>query len=122
MTRSTYISEKKPNHHLCQKETHIAINSKMIEVYWLIGKRIVEEEQKDKQWMKYGREVIKNLSDELQGEFGKGFAERCLREYRQFYTNYMVFEFTHNVRQILNEQLIINKLENKDGYFIVRFK
>jgi predicted nuclease of restriction endonuclease-like (RecB) superfamily len=76
-----------------RNKAHTAINSAMIEAYWLIGKRIVEEEQNGKQRAEYGREVIKTLSEELQSEFGQGFAERCLREYRQFYLNFMDFEF-----------------------------
>lgn len=62
-----------------------AINSAMIEAYWEIGKRIVEEEQNGNQRASYGQEIIKKLSIELTEEFGKGFSERTLREYRQFY-------------------------------------
>ena len=97
-TTKTYITEIKQIIISARTKTHTAINSAMIEAYWLIGKRIVEEEQNGKQRAEYGREVIKNLSDELQSEFGKGFAERCLREYRQFYLNFMDMEFgTHCV-------------------------
>ena len=62
-----------------------AINSAMIEAYWEIGKRIVEEEQNGNQRGSYGQEIIKKLSIELTEEFGKGFSERTLREFRQFY-------------------------------------
>lgn len=62
-----------------------AINSAMIEAYWEIGKRIVEEEQNGNQRASYGQEIIKKLSIELTEEFGKGFSERTLREFRQFY-------------------------------------
>jgi hypothetical protein len=51
-------------------------------------KRIVEEEQYGKNRAEYGKEILKHLSAELQGEFGEGFAERCLREYRQFYLTF----------------------------------
>jgi predicted nuclease of restriction endonuclease-like (RecB) superfamily len=57
----------------------------MIEAYWEIGKRIVEEEQNGNQRASYGQEIIKKLSIELTEEFGKGFSERTLREFRQFY-------------------------------------
>jgi len=88
-----YITEIKQIIISAGNKAHTAINSAMIEAYWLIGKRIVEEEQNGKQRAEYGREVIKTLSEELQSEFGQGFAERCLREYRQFYLNFIDFEF-----------------------------
>jgi len=93
MNQYAYITEIKQIIASARNKAHNAVNSAMIEAYWLIGKRIVEEEQNGKQRADYGREVIKNLSDELQSEFGKGFAERCLREYRQFYLNFTDFEF-----------------------------
>ncbi|MDR2716455.1 MAG: PDDEXK nuclease domain-containing protein [Treponema sp.] len=93
MTPPPYITEIKQIIISARTKAHTAINTAMIEAYWLIGRRIVEEEQNGKQRAEYGREVIKNLSEELQSEFGKGFAERCLREYRQFYLNFMDFEF-----------------------------
>jgi len=65
----------------------------MVEAYWLIGKRIVEEEQQGKQRAEYGQEIIKTLSDELQGEFGTGFGERSLRNFRQFYLTFKEVEF-----------------------------
>jgi len=93
MNTNTYIAEIKQIIISARSKAHTAINSAMIEAYWLIGKRIVEEEQNGKQRAEYGKEVIKTLSEELQSEFGQGFAERCLREYRQFYLNFMDFEF-----------------------------
>jgi hypothetical protein len=66
-------------------KAYTAVNSAMVEAYWLIGKRIVEEEQKGKGRAAYGKEIIKNLSKSLKAEFGKGYSTRSLREYRQFY-------------------------------------
>ena len=65
-----------------------AVNSSMVEAYWLIGKRIVEEEQQGKHRAEYGLEIIKNLSKELKSEFGAGFSERYLRDFRQFYLSF----------------------------------
>ena len=57
----------------------------MVEAYWLIGKRIVEEIQQGEHRANYGDQVIKNISKALTAEFGKGFSERSIRQYRQFY-------------------------------------
>jgi hypothetical protein len=50
-----------------------AVNTAMVEAYWLIGKRIVEEEQHGNERAFYGAAQLKGLSEELQKEFGKGF-------------------------------------------------
>jgi hypothetical protein len=57
----------------------------MVEAYWLIGKRIVEEIQQGGQRANYGDQVVKNISKALTLEFGRGFSERSIRQYRQFY-------------------------------------
>lgn len=57
----------------------------MVEAYWSVGRRIVEEEQQGKERAEYGKEIINTLSDELSTTFGKGFSPRNLRNLRQFY-------------------------------------
>lgn len=57
----------------------------MVDAYWHIGKRIVEEEQKGKNRARYGQELIKDLTIELNAEFGKGFSVANLWNFRQFY-------------------------------------
>lgn len=65
-----------------------AINSAMVEAYWLIGKRIVEEEQQGESRAVYGQKTLETLSAELSQEFGKGFSYANLRNFRQFYLTY----------------------------------
>ena len=60
--------------HTARKKTYNTINSTMIEAYWKIGQRIVEEDQEGKSKAEYGAELIKNLSKKLGNEFGKGFS------------------------------------------------
>ena len=45
----------------------------MVEVYWEIGRKIVEEEQRGKERAEYGKEIVKNLSKKLTEEYGKVF-------------------------------------------------
>ena len=68
-----------------RKQVVRSVNSAMVFSYWEIGKRIVEEEQKGEDRAEYGTYLLKNLSEELTHEFGKGYNERCLRRMRQFY-------------------------------------
>lgn len=65
-----------------------AVNSAMVVAYWLIGKRIVIEEQNGKDVAAYGEHVLKRLSKELESEFGNGFSYSNLRNMRQFYRTY----------------------------------
>ena len=60
-----------------------AVNSVMLDMYWNIGKRIVEEEQKGDQRAEYGKKLLKTLSDDLTANYGKGFSDRNLRYYRK---------------------------------------
>lgn len=57
-----------------RKKAHIAINFAMVETYWNIGKRIVEQEQQGKERANYGEQLLVNLSRHLSGTFGKGFS------------------------------------------------
>ncbi len=71
-----------------RSKTRSAINSAMVEAYWLIGQRIVEEEQQGDVKAKYGQRLLENLSVELSAIFGKGFSYANLRNFRQFYLTY----------------------------------
>lgn len=73
-----------------RRQAYSAINKAMVEAFWKVGKRIVEEEQNGLDRAAYGKEIIKNVSREL----GKGFSERTLRDYRQFY---LVFPSYHEL-------------------------
>ena len=62
-----------------------AVNSAMIETYWRVGRRIVEEEQRGKERAEYGEQLINHLSARLTHEYGAGFSARYLRAFRKFY-------------------------------------
>ena len=64
---------------------YASVNAAMIDTYWKIGRRIVEEEQHGSKRAEYGTGLLKELSVVLTAEFGKGFDARSLRFYRQFY-------------------------------------
>lgn len=71
-----------------RQKAYSAINSAMVEAYWLMGKRIVEEQQQGKERADYGTELLKELSKELTKEFGKGFSVGSLYYFRQFYVTF----------------------------------
>ena len=71
-----------------RRQTARAVNSAMTSAYWLIGREIVDEEQRGKRRAEYGARLIKALSARLTKELGDGFGERQLRHIRQFYLAY----------------------------------
>lgn len=64
------------------------VNTTQVVANWLIGREIVEEEQKGKAKAGYGERLIRDLSAYLQADFGRGFAVRNLETFRQFYLEY----------------------------------
>jgi len=64
------------------------VNKTMVYTYFEIGRTIVEEEQKGKERAEYGKQIIKELSQRLTHEFGKGFSATNLKQMRQFYLTY----------------------------------
>ena len=65
-----------------------AVNSTMVNTYFEIGKLIVEHEQKGKNKATYGEETLKELSEQLSKEFGKGFSVTNIQQMRLFYLTY----------------------------------
>lgn len=57
-----YITEIKQIVREARAKVYTAINYAMVETYWLIGRRIVEETQQGEQRANYGEQVIKNIS------------------------------------------------------------
>jgi predicted nuclease of restriction endonuclease-like (RecB) superfamily len=91
-TEQTFINEIKTIIQQGQSKAYRAINSAMVETYWNLGKRIVEQEQQGKERADYGSFLIENLSKILTTEFGKGFSKRSLFQYRQFYQMFSEIE------------------------------
>lgn len=85
---ASFIREIKQIVTEARQKAYTAINSAMVEAYWQMGKRIVEEEQQGKERADYGVQLFKELSAELTKEFGKGFSTGSLYYYRQFYNTF----------------------------------
>jgi predicted nuclease of restriction endonuclease-like (RecB) superfamily len=68
-----------------RNKTYAVVNFTMVETYWNMGKRIVEQEQQGKERANYGDQLLVNLSRHLSDTFGKGFSEANLWNFRQFY-------------------------------------
>ena len=93
-----------------------AVNTIMVQTYWQIGKRIVEQEQRGQNRANYGDFLITNLSRFLSDTLGKGFSEANLKNIRQFYTTFPAFNqfATQCVANLTWTNIrLIMRLENK---------
>lgn len=61
-----------------------------VQMYWQIGRRIVEEEQGGQTRAEYGKGLIKKLAKEIEPEYGSGFGQRQLERARQFYIEFPI--------------------------------
>lgn len=62
-----------------------SVNCIMTAAYWLIGRRIVEFEQKGKQRAEYGEALIERLAADLSSRYGKGFSVRNVWQMKAFH-------------------------------------
>lgn len=64
------------------------INLVQLMTFYAIGRWIVEVEQQGESRAKYGRQIIKNLSEAMNTQFGRGFSVDTLENARKFYQTY----------------------------------
>jgi len=75
------------------------IENQRVKLYWSIGERIFEEEQEKRERAEYGKQLIKNLSKEIQPLYGSGYSYRQLYLFLQFYKT---FPKVNALRSLLN--------------------
>jgi len=115
LLNSRFITDIKQLLHSARNRVYQTINSAMTTTYWEIGRRIVEEEQNGKVRAKYGKAIIKNLSDELTKEFGKGFSVDNLENMRKFYLTYSKSETpSRNFELSWSHYIFLTRINNPD--------
>ncbi len=80
-----------------------SVNTTQVVANWLVGREIVEEDQKGRARAEYDRRLIENLSKRLVKDFGRGFAVRNLETFRAFYLGYPELVIPHAVRAELED-------------------
>lgn len=102
-----------------QSQAVRAVNQECVQMYWQVGRHIVEEVQHGKERAEYGAYIIKFLAQELEKDFGSGFSYRQLNFCRQFY---LTFPIVNTLRSQLNwsqyKLLIRIEDEDKRNYYI----
>lgn len=71
-----------------RSKTFAAVNYSLVERNWRIGQRIVEQEQNGASRAEYGKHVIEVASAALTEEFGKGFSETNIMNFKKFYLKF----------------------------------
>jgi len=88
-------------------------------MYWSIGKRIFEEEQQGKERAVYGSYLIEFISNELQPEYGNGFAKRELERYRQFYRTFPIATTLRSQLSWSQYKLLMSLKDNEQREFYI---
>jgi len=94
------------------RNVYRAANSAMVAAYWEIGRLIVEEEQLGQSRADYGKQVLKELSEKLTSEYGRGYSVTNLKYFRQFFLVFpdlfvanLLSDSYMQIRQTLSDQL-----------------
>lgn len=99
------------------------VNTTMVYTYFEIGRLIVENLQDGKDRASYGKQVLKLLSEQLTKEFGKGFSERNLLNFKMFYQIYSIPQTVSSEFRLDNSSTTSsfsgNKLETVSAKFVL---
>lgn len=97
---TTFLSNISDMLHNAKSNAKTAVNLVMVYSYYEVGRMIFEEEQKGADRAAYGKYILKELSEYLNAEFGKGYSVTNLKQMRQFYSIYS----TDTISQTLSDQ------------------
>ena len=92
------------------------VNAIMTATYWEISRRIVESEQEGKRRAGYGEELLKKLSADLTGRFGRGFSPDNLENMRRFYMTYKATQISETAprkSQKSSAELIVQAISER---------
>jgi len=88
------------------------VNTALVGTYWLMGRRIVEYEQKGKERAEYGEKLLQKLSHDLNKRFGRGFSPDNLEAMRRFYLSYPI-----QISETSSRKLVKQKSETSSRNF-----
>lgn len=90
-------------------QAYRAVNLMQVTSNWLLGWRIVEQEQHGKAKADYGAYVIKLASETLTQEFGKGYSMTNIKSFRKFYLSFNDLEIGQTLPAQLKKMLELPK-------------
>src|SRR3972149_9897293 len=91
-----------------------SVNTPQVVAYWLIGREIVEEEQKGQKRAGYGETLLQDLAQRLKSDFGAGYSVHNLKFIRQFYLEYPALMNAGQIGYAVGSQSAINLLQTRN--------
>lgn len=83
-----FVSDLKAIVYTAKAKAYQAADLYNVASNWLVGRRIVEQEQHGEARAQYGKHVIEIASLALAAEFGKGYSISNLKSFRKFYLTF----------------------------------
>lgn len=80
-----FIGELKAIVRQARQLAYSAVNYAQVSQNWLIGQKLVMQEQRGEARAEYGKRVVELASQALTAEYGRGFSQRNLWKFKQFY-------------------------------------
>ncbi|MES2772666.1 MAG: PDDEXK nuclease domain-containing protein [Bacteroidota bacterium] len=80
-----FIDEIKQIVRSARQKAYTAINFAQVEANWLIGRRVVQQEQAGNDRAEYGKNIIRIVAQALTQEFGNGFSVTNVKNFKKFY-------------------------------------
>jgi predicted nuclease of restriction endonuclease-like (RecB) superfamily len=113
LQKTTFFAEVRAILQQARQNVYSAVNTAMVEAYWQVGRRIVEEEQNGQERADYGKNLLRTLAKQLTGEFGKGYSVRNLEYMRKFFLTYRDYA---PIAQTLSAQLAHQEITASDSH------
>jgi len=90
------------------------INTEMVNLYWEIGRHIVEYEQGGSDRAKYGAKLLVLLSEDLTKQFGKGFSTTNLKYMRFLYEAFPIRQpLADEFKTVRKQQPLVAELDDE---------
>lgn len=83
-----FISEIKAILYTAKQKAYQAADLYQVVSNWLVGRRIVEQEQHGQERAQYGKHIVDLASEALTAEFGKGYSVVNIKSFRKFYLTF----------------------------------
>lgn len=83
-----FISDIKAIVYTAKQKAYQAADLFQVAANWLVGRRIVEQEQHGQERAQYGKHIVELASEDLTVEFGKGYSVVNIKSFRKFYLTF----------------------------------
>lgn len=112
-----FISDIKAIVHTAKQKVYQAADLFQVAANWLVGRRIVEQEQHGRERAEYGKRIIELASEALTAEYGKGYSLTQIKNFKKFY---LLFRGLDIQQAVLTESMRISQtLSDKSSVLIL---